>query len=149
MRDMQHMECGKEHLLPLLQQWIGEGFNPDVQRGFVALGKMVDVKAWWIVPAIEDLNGLVFSAILDGEQILSGRRVVDHIHLAITSVNFDKKTASAATVTLDRSHLSEEGAIALEELMTYHDISGRQLYSSYVEPGVGEVAMNVRLQWAD
>lgn len=145
---MQHMECGKEYLLPLLQQWIGEGFNPDVQSGLV-VGKMDDVKAWRIVPAIETLNGLVYSAILDGEQILTGSRVVDHIHLAITSINFDKKTASAATVTLDRSLLSDEGVNALEELMTYHDISGRQLYSSYIEPGVGEVAMNVRLQWAD
>jgi len=139
----------KENVLPLLQKWILEGFNPDVQSGLIALGKMDDVKAWRIVPAIEALNGLVFSAILDGEQILSGSRVVDHIHLAITSVNFDKKTSSSATVTLDRSQLSDEGAIALEELMTYHEISGRQLYSSYVEPGVGEVAMNVRLQWAD
>ncbi|HHQ4628791.1 hypothetical protein [Aeromonas hydrophila] len=139
----------KENVLPLLQKWILEGFNPDVQSGFIALGKMDDVKAWRIVPAIEVLNGLVFSAILDGEQILSGSRVVDHIHLAITSVNFDSKTSSSATVTLDRSQLSDEGAIALEELMTYHEISGRQLYSSYVEPGVGEVAMNVRLQWAD
>lgn len=48
---------------------------------------MDDVKAWRIVPAIEALNGLVFSAILDGEQILSGSRVVDHIHLAITSAS--------------------------------------------------------------
>jgi len=146
---MQHMEYGKEHLLPLLQQWIGEGFNPDVQSGLVALGKMVDVKAWWMVPVIEDLNGLVYSAILDGEQILASSKTVDHIHLAIASINFDKKSASVATITIDRSLLSGEGAIALEDLMTYHDISGRQLYSSYIESGVGEVAMNVRLQWAD
>lgn len=146
---MQHMECGKEHLLPLLQQWIGEGFNPDVQSGLVALGKMVDVKAWWMVPVIEDLNGLVYSAILDGEQVLASSKTVDHIHLAISSINFDKKSASVATITIDRSLLSGEGAIALEDLMTYHDISGRQLYGSYIESGVGEVAMNVRLQWAD
>lgn len=143
------MECGKEHLLPLLQQWIGEGFNPDVQSGLVALGKMVDVKAWWMVPVIEDLNGLVYSAILDGEQVLASSKTVDHIHLAISSINFDKKSASVATITIDRSLLSGEGAIALEDLMTYHDISGRQLYGSYIESGVGEVAMNVRLQWAD
>lgn len=146
---MQHMECGKEHLLPLLQQWIDEGFNPDVQSGLVALGKMVDVKAWWMVPVIEDLNGLVYSAILDGEQVLASSKTVDHIHLAISSINFDKKSASVATITIDRSLLSGEGAIALEDLMTYHDISGRQLYGSYIESGVGEVAMNVRLQWAD
>ncbi|WKS83369.1 hypothetical protein NHU86_12235 [Aeromonas caviae] len=108
----------KENVLPLLQKWILEGFNPEVQSGLIALGRMDDVKAWRIVPAIEALNGLVFSAILDGEQILSGSRVVDHIHLAITSVNFDKKTSSSATVTLDRSQLSDEGAIALGKVRT-------------------------------
>ncbi|MGE6139850.1 hypothetical protein [Aeromonas rivipollensis] len=139
----------RNNVLPLLHKWVHEGFNPDVQSGQVALGKMVDVKSWRVVPAIDDLNGLVYSAISDGEQILASRRTVDHIHLAITSINFDKKNASVATITIDRSLLSSAGNIALEELMMYHDISGRKLYSSYIEPGVGEVAMNVTLQWAD
>lgn len=138
-----------ECLLAVLLQWIDGGFDPDFNYCFEQAGpiSLLDnsLAAWRVVPAIEELNRLILSGMGDGDIMLASPADCDHIRHAISSIDFDRKSASMATIKISQQRLSESGCDAVCELIHYYNSSGRLLYSAYDEPGVGEVGISVAL----
>jgi hypothetical protein len=139
----------EECLQAVLLQWIEGGFDPLFTYGFEQAGPISrldnSLQAWRIVPAIEELNRLILSSMDGGEQILASLADCDHIRHAISSIDFDRKSCSMATIKISQQRLSESGYDAACELIHYYNSSGRLLYSVYDEPGVGEVGISVAL----
>lgn len=138
-----------ECLQAVLLQWIDGGFDPDFTYCFEQAGpiSLLDnsLAAWRVIPAIEELNRLIISGMGDGDIMLSSPADCDHIRHAISSIDFDRKSASMATIKISQQRLSESGCDAVCELIHYYNSSGRLLYSVYEEPGVGEVGISVAL----
>ncbi|UYB71593.1 hypothetical protein NBH81_03585 [Aeromonas veronii] len=137
----------EECLQAVLLNWIDGGFDPDFTYCFEQAGPISRLDnimaAWRIVPAIDELNRLILSSIGSGDLMLAAPADCDHIRYAISSIDFDRKSSSMATIKISQQQLSESGYDAVCELIHYYNSSGRLLYSAYEEPGVGEVGVSV------
>lgn len=137
----------EECLQTVLLHWIDGGFDPDFTYCFEQAGPISllenSLAAWRIVPAIEEMNQLILSGMDGGDLMLAAQADCDHIRHAISSIDFDRKSASMATIKISKKRLSESGYDAVCELIHYYNSSGSLLYSVYEEPGVGEVGVSV------